>query len=381
MNILILANHFNAGGISSYVLNLARGLTLRGHKVFIGSGGGDWVGRLEEYNVSHIHVPIKTKSIISPKLFLAYFVLKKVIKKERIDIIHSQTRVSSVLASWLSQKMSVPFVSTAHGFYRRRWGRKIFPLWGRLVIAISNAVKQHLIEDFRLEEDKIRLVHNGIDINKYRASPPKADPCPTAGRRAPLAEGIGCQDVRIKYGLGAGPVAGIIARLSEVKGHKYLIKAMKRVIEEIPDAQLLSIGDGKIKKDLEALARNLKLEERIIFVPAVSDTSEAFSIMDVFVMPSLQEGLGLSIMEAMRAGVPVVASSVGGITSLIKDNETGILVKPKDPDAIASAIIDLLKNKERASKLSSQAQELILKEFSLEKMAQETEKVYQQCLN
>ena len=365
MNILILANHFNAGGISSYVLNLARGLTSRGHKVLVGSSGGDWVTRLEEYNIRHIYLPIKTKSIISPKLLLAYFILKKVIKKERIDIIHSQTRVSSVLASWLSQKMSVAFVSTAHGFYRRRWGRKIFPGWGRIVIAISKAVKQHLIDDFGFSEARIRLVHNGIDITGY-------------GIRD---TGYDRDVVRKKFGLKAGPVVGIIARLSEVKGHKYLIKAMKIVIEEIPDAQLLSIGDGKIKKDLEALASSLKLAEEVIFVPAVSDTSEALSIMDVFAMPSLQEGLGLSIMEAMLAQVPVVASSVGGIPCLIEDNETGILVKPKDAGAIASAIIDLLKNKEMALKLSSQARELILSDFSLEKMAQETERVYQQCLN
>ena len=363
MNILILANHFNAGGISSYILNLAEGLIARGHRVYVGSSGGQWRLRLEKLNIKHLYLPLNTKSIISPRLIGAYFALKKIIEKEGIEIIHTQTRVSSVLAHWVSLKAGVPFLSTAHGFFRPRWVRLMFPCWGKFVIAISEAVKEHLIKDFGVSLDKIMLVHNGIDVTTSQV------PGPTS------------HELKESYGLNAGPVVGIIARLSEVKGHKFLLAAMKKVLEEIPEAQLLSIGEGKIKKDLENLAKNLKLEKKVKFVPAVSDTAEALSIMDVFVMPSLQEGLGLSVMEAMRAGVPVVASAVGGIFSLVKDNETGILVKPKDSAALASAIIELLKNKTRAAQLSAQAKDLIVNEFSLEKMVQETEKVYQLCLS
>lgn len=175
-------------------------------------------------------------------------------------------------------------------------------------------------------------------------------------------------------------MAGIIARLSEVKGHKYLITAMKSVIKEIPDAQLLIVGEGKIQKDLEALSDRLGIGGNIRFVPAVSDTSGPLSAMDVFVMPSLQEGLGLSIMEAMLSGVPVVASKVGGIPSLVKDGITGILVRPEDPAGLALAIVDLLKDKEKAAGLAVAAKELIIREFSLEKMVEQTERVYSECL-
>ena len=168
--------------------------------------------------------------------------------------------------------------------------------------------------------------------------------------------------------------------MSEVKGHKYLIMAMKSVIEKIPDAQLLIVGEGKIQKELESLADKLGIGEKIRFIPAVSDTSGPLSAMDVFVMPSLQEGLGLSIMEAMLFGVPVAASEVGGIPSLVKDGITGILVKPEDSDGLALAIIDLLKNKEKASAMALAAKELIIREFSLEKMVEQTERVYFECL-
>lgn len=360
MNILILANHFNAGGISSYILNLAQGLIARGHKIYVASGGGEWTARLEAQGAKSIYLPLRTKSIVSPKLLFAYFVLKKIIKTERIDIMHAQTRVSSVLAFWVSQKTAVPFVSTAHGFYQRRWGRYIFPGWGRFVIAISEPVRQHLIADFWLKPQRVKLVHNGIDTSRR----------PSSVVRRPEA-----------FGLKEGPVVGIIARLSEVKGHKYLITAIAKVMQDFPDVQLLCIGDGKIKKNLEQLSRSLKIEESVHFIPAASDTFEPLSVMDIFTMPSLQEGLGLSIMEAMLLGVPVIASSVGGITSLIKNNETGILVEAADSEGLAQAIIDLLKDKEKAIRLAACAKELILKEFSLEAMAEGTEGIYRQCLN
>lgn len=361
MKVLFLAGHFNAGGISSYILNLTRGLIARGHKIYVASGGGEWVERLELHGAKNIYLPLGTKSIISPKLLFAYFALKKIIKSEGIDIIHAQTRVSEVLASWVSRKTAVPFVSTAHGFYQRRWGRCIFPGWGRFVIAISEPVRKHLIEHFGLNPERVILVHNGIDISRSQAS------------------GLGPREIKKKYGLRDGPVIGIIARLSEVKGHKYLLMAMAKVKEQIPEAQLLSVGDGKIKKDLEQLARHLKIDEGVYFIPAVSDTAEPLSVMDVFAMPSLQEGLGLSIMEAMLMGVTVIASSVGGITSLIKNNETGILVDPANPQVLAQGILGLLKDKEKAARLSARARDLVVKDFSLQPMAEGTEAVYRKC--
>ena len=377
MNILILANHFNPGGISSYILNLGQGLVARAHKVYVASGGGVWVPRLKRYNLEHIYLPLRTKSIMSPRLFFAYVALGRVLKEKQIDIIHSQTRISAVVASWMSSKTSIPFVYTAHGFLKPRWARRMFPCWGKLVIAISQPVKEQLLSDFGLAEDRIRLVHNGIDVSRPQATGHK----PEGGGLASNSQSHRSQEIKRSYGLREGPVVGIIARLSEVKGHKYLIMAMKKVIQEIPNAQLLIIGEGSIKKGLQDLTEKLGISRNVYFIPVVLDTAEALSVMDAFVMPSLQEGLGLSIMEAMLAQVAVVASNVGGIPSLIKDRETGRLVKPAEPDSLACAIIELLKNKEKAAMLGERARDLIRKEFSLEKMAEETERVYQECLS
>ena len=362
MNILILTNHFNPGGISSYILSLARGLKARGHKVCVASGGGEWLGRLRDYGIEHLYLPLNTKSIISPKLLLAYRILARILSEKDIDVMHAQTRVSGFLACRVSHRSAVPVVSTAHGFFRRRLGRYIFSSWGEKVIAISEPVRQHLLKDFKLSDSDVRLVANGIDVGSGQPADPQSR-----------------KKARESFGLGDGPVIGIIARLSEVKGHRYLIKAMKIVIGHIPDAQLLIIGDGKIKAGLENLAENLGIRKRVYFVASVPDTAKAFCAMDIFAMPSLQEGLGLSIMEAMLYGVPVVASGVGGIISLIKNEETGILVEPARPEALSAAVIGLLEDKDRLLRLSVNARNLIIRDFSFQKMAEATEGVYKEC--
>ncbi len=364
MKILILANHLNPGGISSYIITLAQGLALRGHKVYIGSSGGDWERRANGDNVEHIFIPLKTKSVISPKLFLAQRILQRFIIEKQIDIIHAQTRITGWLAYWLARRNPVGYCYTTHGFLKPRWGRRLYPCWSPLVIAISEPVRQHLIDDFKLQPQRIRLVHNGVKASGLRSLVP--------GRES---------EIKKIFGLKEHPVVGIIARLSDVKGHTYLLMAMRDVIKEIPGAQLLSIGDGRIREDLNLQAAYLGIENNVHFIPSVLDTTEAFSVMDVFVMPSLEEGLGLAIMEAMSFGVPVIASSVGGITSLVKDGSSGLLVGPADSKALAAAIIDLLKNKEKGLALAANARVLIAKEFSIDKMVKETEKVYKECLS
>ena len=248
--------------------------------------------------------------------------------------------------------------------------------------------------DFKVAPDKIRLVHNGININinlrpatidhgrqamVWLPISQRGDGAASDSRSHSQSHRLLTKELKLFYGLKDGPVAGIIARLSEVKGHKYLIMAMKIVIEKIPDAQLLIVGEGKIQKDLEALADRLGIGEEDPFYPAVSDTSAPLSAMDVFVMPSLQEGLGLSIMEAMLSGVPVAASESGQDTFFGWDGITGILVKPEDSDGLALAIIDLLKNKEKARPWLWR-ERIDHREFSLEKMVEQTERVYLECL-
>lgn len=364
MNILYLTNHLNIGGISSYILTLATGIKKRGHKVYIASSGGELLSRFIQEGIDCIPIPIKTKSEISPKILISLLGLISYVKEKDIDIIHSNTRVTSVLGCLIHRHSGKPYISTCHGFFKKRFFRKVFPCWGLKVIAISEAVKEHLKEGFKVKEEDIRVIHNGIDTGKSKIK----------DQRSKI-------DIKQKLRLKNEPVIGIIARLSDVKGHTYLIEATKMVLEKISEVKLLIVGDGRMKSELVNLTLRLKMEKNVLFLPSVVDTAEIFSVMDLFVMPSLKEGLGLALMEAMAYGLAVIGSDVGGIKSLIQHGYNGLLVRAADVKELASGILELLQNQEKRKYLGDNAQFFIHQNFSQEKMVSQTEKVYFECLN
>jgi len=364
MNILYLTNHLNIGGITSYVLSLATGLKKRGHNIYVASSGGQLLPKFIEEGINYICIPIKTKQEVSPKILASMLKLKAALKSEHIDIIHSNSRTTQVLGYLFSQKTGVPHIFTCHGFFKKRFFRKLFPCWGRKTIAISESVKEHLIRDFKVQDKNVVVIHNGIDVARYRVQS-------TEYRVQKKRE----------LGLGEGPVVGIVARLSDVKGHIYLIEAMKDVLEKVPQAQLLIVGEGKMEKVLVRLSERLGIKKNVFLIPSISQTMDVLSIMDVFVMPSLKEGLGLALMEAMASGLAVIGSDVGGIKSLIQNGYNGLLVRPADSKDLAAAILELLQNPERVQSLGNSARVFIAKNFSLEKMISETEEVYKKCVS
>jgi glycosyltransferase involved in cell wall biosynthesis len=354
MRILYLANHLNTGGITSYLLSLTSGMKKKGHDVFIASSSGECLNRFIDLGAHFIKIPIKTKKEISPWILLSYLKLKKELSKNKIDIVHSNSRTTQVLGCLLQKHENVAHVSTCHGYFKKRLLRRIFPCWGQKVIAISGQVKDHLISDFKVDEEKIRVINNGIDIKRFYAG----------------------KDLAI----GNVPVVGIIARLSDVKGHVYLIKAMKIVLEKFPSAKLLVVGEGKMYNVLVNLVKNMRMDKSVEFIKHTDDTRVELARIDIFVMPSLAEGLGLALMEAMASGRAVVGSDVGGIKTLIKNNVNGLLVKPADPESLAGAIIQLISNPEKAKIYAREAARSIADNFSLDKMCDQTERVYLECV-
>jgi glycosyltransferase involved in cell wall biosynthesis len=363
MNILYLTNHLNIGGITSYVYTLARGMKQRGHSVYLASGKGELMEEFKQEGISLIPVPMKTKKEISPKIILSMLRLSKIIKEKNIDLVHSHTRTTQVLGCLLNSFLGTPHVSTCHGFFEKRLIRKIFPCWGDAVIAISEPVKEHLVRDFKVDDKKIFIIHNGIDVEKSKIQNPKSK-----------------IEIKKEFGLKEGPVVGIVARLSDVKGHIYLIKAIDEVLKINPCVQLLIVGEGKIKGELEELVKTLGIERNVFFIPRVSDTKNVLSAMDIFVMPSLKEGLGLALMEAMASGLSVIGSDVGGIKSLIQHGYNGLLVKPKDPGHLQEAILELLNDESKRKFLGKNAKDHITQNFSIDKMVSETLEVYSGCI-
>ena len=164
MRVLHLTTHLNTGGITSYILKLVKPLAAKKVQTFVASSGGEFEDSVKARGAAVLQFPIRTKSELNPKI---YFQIPKVIqfiRENKIDLIHAHTRVTQVMAFWIQVFHQIPVVTTCHGFYKRRLGRRINPAWGNRTIAISRAVGNHLSRDHKVDGEKIHIIHNSIHI-------------------------------------------------------------------------------------------------------------------------------------------------------------------------------------------------------------------------
>ncbi len=363
MKTLFLSTHLNAGGITSYMLTMAKGLIQCGHHVHVATSGGNMEKEFLNAGVKLLTINIRTKSELSLKIYFSLPLIKRYVQENDIDLIHSQTRVTQVAGALLQKLTGQPHMSTCHGFFKTRLSRKLIPCWGSAVIAISKAVEAHLIDDFKVDRSKIHLIESGIDLDKF---------FPVNDEQK--------HELRQRFDLGNDPVVGIVARLSDVKGQDILVKAMAKVVTHIPKAKLLLVGEGKMEKFLRDEVGRLNLNDHVRFFAIINKTQEMLSLFDIFAMPSRQEGLGLSIMEAQASGLPVVASRVGGIPSLIEHGKTGLLVEPENSDELADAIIRLFNDGAYLKEMGEAGRLFIQSAHSADKMTDKVQQLYQKIV-
>jgi glycosyltransferase involved in cell wall biosynthesis len=218
-------------------------------------------------------------------------------------------------------------------------------------VAVSHEVAQRLIRKLRWPAQKIQVIHNCVS------------PALECGIHSPIKRT-------------GPPVVLTVARLDEQKGHCYLLEAAAQV----PEAQFVLAGDGPLRASLEAQAHSLGVEERVKFLGYRSDIASLLADCDVFVLPSLYEGLPLSILEAMSAGKPVIATHIGGTDEAVIANETGLLVPPANPTALAVAIRSVLTDPPLAQRLASAGRARVEQEFSAAKMVQQVIAMYDELL-
>ncbi len=361
MKILFLTTHLNRGGITTYIKTLALSLKSRGHQVIVASCGEDAVEELKESGICHLKISTNTKCEVNPKLLIAFLKARAIVKRERIEIIHAHTRVTQVLGTILSKSIGVRLITTCHGFFNLNLGRKLLPCWGRKTIAISEPVRECLINRMGISKDRISLIHNGVDVNRFK--------------------GTNKKEAKERLGLNDAPVIGITSRLSSGKGHQSLLQAAEIILKERGDIQFLIVGDGPFRDRLIKIAEDLKIKEKITFAGKTADVLPFLQAMDIFVHPSSKEGLGLSILEAMALGLPVVASDTGGIYIAVRENRTGLLVPPGDYQCLADGIMRFLRDPSLIMKMGEEARKVACEEFGLEDMVKRVEEVYKEVLD
>lgn len=365
MKVLLLATHLNKGGIAFYTVNLAVHIKRRGVDVSVLSSGGELQDLLRGAGIPHITADIMTKAEFGWKVLKTLPEAARVVKEGRFDLMHAQTRVTQVISSIVSRNTAVPYVTTCHGFFKHsRLSRKVFPCWGVKTIAISESVAKHLRNDMGVADEKIEMVYNGIDLKPYGPGYVRRDEALAADL------GIGGQD----------EVIGSIGRFSSVKGLKYLVEAFGEVAARRPRAKLLLVGEGPEKEDLIDRIDRAGISDRTVVIAGGDRAARYFPVIDIFCMPSVNEGLGLAMIEAMAAGKPCIASAVGGLEELVTDGKDGLLIPPASSAELAGAILRLMDDAALRERLSANAAEKA-KCFSIEDSAARTLEVYNKALS
>ena len=224
-------------------------------------------------------------------------------------------------------------------------------------ICASEAIRQILLSD-GVERERAVTVHEGIDLDRVAAASP-----------ANLHE-----ELWLPHG---APVIGNVAALVPHKGQKHLIEAAALVVRQVPDARFVIAGEGELRDALEQQIRHLGLEKHVLLAGFRPDVLSVHKAFDIFVMSSVTEGLGTSILDAMASGKPVVATAAGGIPEIVRDGRTGLLVPPRDHDAMAAAIVTLLRDEPLRRRMGEAGQSLANARFSAERHVRETLEVYQ----
>ena len=303
-----------------------------------------------------------------------FFALIKILRYERPRIVHTHTSKAGILGRWAAYFCRVPIIiHTPHGHVF--WGyfgrlktafyimlEKITAFITDKIIALTEQEKKDHLR-FRIASgDKFPVVHSGIKLDRF--SNLSVDPAA----------------MRRKLGISEGDlVVGTTGRLTPVKGHRHLIEAAGNILNARPNTTFVFLGDGELSDELKNMASRLGMKEKVKFLGWRPDVAEVMSAFDLFVLPSLNEGMGRVLVEAMALGKPIVASDVGGVCDLVVHGINGCLVPPGDAQSLSAAINDLIEDPERGRKMGENGKKRSIN-YSANAMVQKIDQLYQAML-
>ena len=349
-----------AGG-EEQVFLLTHYLKARGHRTLLVCPPGSECarrGREDDFDVRVL--PMRNSLDLS-----ALVRLTRIMLRQQVDVVHFHTARAHKLGVWAARYAKVPAVVVtrrmdyplSHNFVNDL----LYNRFVDRVIAISRGVEK-VLYSAGVPDDKVEVVVDGIDVDKF----------------SPNRSG---EEMRRALGIPAdAPVVGINATLTARKGHHYFLLAAREVLRENPGAYFLISGDGPLRGELEIAIRRLGLAGRVVLTGHRDDVLDVLAAMDVLVLTSVYEGLGVAILEGMSMEMPIVASCVGGIPESTREGVNGFLVPPRDDRAVAERINRLLRDRALAARMGRAGREIVVGEFSSREMAKRNESIYYEVL-
>ncbi|MGA3206894.1 MAG: glycosyltransferase [Syntrophales bacterium] len=374
LKLLFVIDNLEFGGGERVFAQIINGLSPEDYGICLASNPGRELYQ-SLTNKEVCCIPLNFSKRINPSII---FKLIRIIKDKEIDIVHGQGARAEFYARIATKfARSSKYVSTiampVEGYDVRPLRKSIYFVLDRATdkyvdrfIVVSDVLRNALITKRHIPPEKVTKIYNGIEIDHY-------DPITTASHRIKIRDGLGVNKDNI--------LLGAIGRMVWQKGFEFLIKCIQDVLKAHGEIKVIIVGEGPLKRDLENLCRQLKVEGKTIFPGFRSDIKEILSAVDIVVIPSLLEGFPMLTLEAMAMAKPIVATRIDGITEQITDGVEGILVPPRKPIALAAAINKVIENREFARSLGLAARKRVEKEFTVEKMINETEDVYHSLLD
>ena len=375
INVLHLHSSSGLYGAESVILNLGKSLDVHGYHPIIGclEVGESLLSAFAHATLeSNLDVEtFITKAKFSP---VAIFKIAKLIRKRNVQIIHSHTFKTTILGFFASRLTRIPLVETNHLFPPMPLSDKKLQLYAKIdafflryadkTIAVSHKIKTSLA-DSGVPESKISVIENGIDVEKCRAV--------RLEERVLARKALGLEDGSF--------VIGGVGRLTEQKGFEYLLEAAKAVLTRRKDVVFIIAGDGPLRGKLYKHMDKLKLDGNVNFLGFRKDILRILAAMDIFVMPSIDEGLPIAMLEAMAVGLPVIVTSVGEIPRVIENKQNGILIEPKNSEMLANKIIYLMENYKIRGDIIDKAWQTVKAKYSNEAMSKSYALIYDRLLN
>jgi len=276
------------------------------------------------------------------------------LRRERVDVLSCLLGITTLFGPMVGRLAGVPVVVNNQrnltywfkGGMREVVYRHVNRRLVDAVLVNSEAARDELVGRFGVPSPRIVITGVGIDLERFSGSE----------RDESLARELGLTGQR---------VVGIVAKLSAVKGHEHFLRAAREVLSARSDVRFLIVGDGPRRAELERMAADLEIADATLFLGARDDVPALLGLMDVFVLSSLSEGAPNVVMEAMAAGLPVVATRVGGVPEIVADGSTGVLVEPGDARALAAAVLELLEDQALAVLMGRSAASLARERFDI----------------